>query len=452
MTILFLARHFSYLRNFDSAIRELARRGHTIHLSADREESLGGRAMVERIAAEHPNVTVGWTPARESGAWFELARKLRLGLDYLRFLDPRYDPTPHLRARARERAPLGVVSLAALPILNRRAGRRALTAVLRAFERGIPRSTELDAFIRQHNPDLVLITPLIDLGSPQADHFVSARAAGVRTVLCVTSWDHLSSKALIRQLPDRITVWNEIQKSEAVDLHRVPAERVTVTGAQCYDHWFGRRPSRPRDEFCRRVGLDPSKPYVLWVCSSLFRRTANEAHVAERWVQAIRTSSDPLLRDVGILIRPHPARLDEWQHTDLTEYRNVTFWGAHPVDEEAKDDYFDSLYYSAAVVGLNTSAFLEAGIVGRPVYSILLPEVSAANQEGTIHFRYLMRSTSNNCATRLRRRTPTPRRAGSSPKRSFVRSASTRRGRHGSPTRSRRRDGLAGRPPTSRAR
>ena len=42
MRVLFLARHFSYLRLFESAIAELAERGHAIHLSTDREESLGG--------------------------------------------------------------------------------------------------------------------------------------------------------------------------------------------------------------------------------------------------------------------------------------------------------------------------------------------------------------------------------------------------------------------------
>jgi hypothetical protein len=390
MKILFLARHFSYLRNFDAAIRELAARGHQLHLSADREESLGGRRMVERIAETYPNVTVGWTPVRESGAWFELARKIRLGLDYLRFLEPRYGPTPHLRARARARAPLAIVSLAALPPLRNRPGRALLAAALRGLERGIPRSPELDAFIRERQPDLVLITPLVDLGSPQADHFASARAAGVRTALPVGSWDHLSSKSLLRQVPDGVLVWNEVQQREAVEMHGVPPELVSVTGAQPYDHWFGRAPSRPRRQFCNRVGLDPDTPFVLWVCSSLFRKTASEAAVVEQWIQALRTSADPGLRQAGILIRPHPARLDEWQHVDLSEYHNVAFWGAHPVDDEAKDDYFDSMYYSAAVAGLNTSAFLEAGIVGRPVYTVLLPEVSAANQEGTLHFHYLL--------------------------------------------------------------
>ncbi len=46
MRILFLARHYGYLRNYESAILELARHGHEVHLAADREEMLGGREMV----------------------------------------------------------------------------------------------------------------------------------------------------------------------------------------------------------------------------------------------------------------------------------------------------------------------------------------------------------------------------------------------------------------------
>lgn len=390
MKILFFVRHFSYLRNFESVVRELASRGHTLHLSADLEESLGGREMVERIAQEYPAVTVGWTPIRASGAWSELTRKLRLGLDYLRFLDSRYDETPHLRSRARWRAPGFIVTLASLPGVRSIIGLKSLAVLLRGFERALPRSALLDAYIREHNPDLILITPLVDLGSPQADHFASARALGIRTILCVGSWDHLSSKALLRQIPDGVFVWNDVQKQEAIDLHRVPEDRIVVTGAQCYDQWFDRRPSRTRSEFCLRVGLEPEQPYVTWVCSSLFRKTVNEAEFVEQWIQALRASPDERLRNVGILIRPHPARLDEWKHVDLTGYKNVAFWGSHPIDPESKDDYFDSLYHSTAVIGLNTSAFLEAGIVGRPVHTLLFPEISVTNQEGTIHFHYLL--------------------------------------------------------------
>ena len=63
-------------------------------------------------------------------------------------------------------------------------------------------------------------------------------------------------------------------------------------------------------------------------------------------------------------------------------------WGSDPVSPDARADYFDSLFHSAVVVGLNTSAFIEAGILGRPVHTILLPEWYES-QMGTVHFRYL---------------------------------------------------------------
>ena len=87
-----------------------------MHLAADREEALGGRELVDRVAAAHPQqVTVGFTPILQWGRYRRLAGALRLGLDYLRYSDPRYDTTPRIRERAYERTPLFVLLLAALP-------------------------------------------------------------------------------------------------------------------------------------------------------------------------------------------------------------------------------------------------------------------------------------------------------------------------------------------------
>lgn len=387
MRILFFTRHFAYLRLFEAPIAELARRGHAITLVADREEAMGGRTLAERLATQYPNVRLDVTPGRAAGHWGEFARRLRLGLDYLRYLDPRYDETPHLTARARERAPQLVVGLAAR--YRTPDQRQRLAGMLRSLERALPRARHLEDFIREQQPDVVLITPLVELGSPQMEHLAAAKAVGVRTILPIASWDHLSSKALVRNLPDAILVWNEVQKREALEMHGVPPELVTVTGAQCYDQWFDRTPSRTRAEFCSRVGLRGDQPYVLYLCSSLFRGTASEAHFVESWVAALRGSTDPRLKNIGILIRPHPQRLKEWQAVDLSGYSNLVFWGSHPIDADAKNDYFDSMYYSAAVVGLNTSAFLEAAIVGKPAHTVLVEEISKDNQEGTVHFHYL---------------------------------------------------------------
>ncbi len=390
MKILFLVRHYMYVRYFESAVAELARRGHHIHISADKWELTGGQGLVERLAEQHPTITIGWTPGREQGAWLELAKTLRLGLDYLRFLDPRYADTPHLRNRAAGRAPRALRGVLRLPVFRGERGRGVVARTLGWLERGIPRSRTLDAFIHEQHADVVMITPLVELGTPQLDHLLSAQAAGTRTVLTVGSWDHLSSKSVLRATPDLVTVWNPTQQREAVELQGFPPERVVVTGAQCFDQWFERAPSRSRESFLGRVGLPAGKPFLLYVCSSLFRETANEPRFVEKWIQQVRSCADPLLRDMPILVRPHPQRMDEWQGIDLGGYKDVAFYGAHPIDTESRNDYFDSLHYSHAVVGINTSAFIEAAIARRPIYTLLLPELSQSNQEGTLHFRYLL--------------------------------------------------------------
>jgi hypothetical protein len=378
--ILFIARHFTYFRNFDSVIAGLAERGHVVHLAADREEALGGRELADRLAEQRPTVTVGFAPIRDFGRYTRLARALRLGLDYLRYSDPRYDTMPKLRQRAYARTPAFVLALARLPF------RAATTRLLERLEEAVPVQRGVDEFIRAHKPDLLLVTPLIELGSPQIDYLRAARELGVRTALCVWSWDHLSSKALIRVLPDDLIVWNDTQREEAERFHGVPPTRVHVTGAQCFDRWFDRTPTQDRAAFCRRAGLPDDGPFVLYVCSALFRGSPSEAAFVREWIRAIRESSDPALRRMNILVRPHPQRLDEWKDGTVA---GAALWGSNPIDEGARADYFDSLYYSTAVVGLNTSALVEAAIVDRPVYTILRPEFRD-NQEGTFHFHHLL--------------------------------------------------------------
>jgi len=383
MRVLFFARHFMYFRNFESAIELLARNGASVHLVADREEGHGGLELVRRLSDSYEAISFGYAPDCEKDTWTVLARKLRLGIDAFRFCGSIYDSMPVLRERAYERAPLLALWLMTLP------ARRMSAWILRVLEAAIPRFATLDRFIAEHRADVVLVTPLIDIGSEQLDHLRSAKRLGVPTALCVWSWDHLSSKALLREFPDRLFVWNDTQREEAVSMHLVPEGRVIVTGAQCFDKWFDRKPSVSREEFSRLVGLPTSVPYLLYVCSALFKGSPSEADFVKRWVSLVRGSGDGKVAGVPILIRPHPQRLYEWSHNDLDGFRDVVLAGNNPLTTETRNSYFDALHYCIGVVGLNTSALVEASIADHPVHTILLPEFRG-NQKGTLHFQYLM--------------------------------------------------------------
>src|SRR4051812_34477514 len=125
MKVLFFVRHYTYLRNFESVLRQLLEQGHEVHVAAERDEAFGGREMIDRLMAIHPTLTLGDAPARADG-WYGIATKVRLGLDYLRYLQPAYDSTPKLRARAEERVAALFLTIARLPMFRGESGRARL--------------------------------------------------------------------------------------------------------------------------------------------------------------------------------------------------------------------------------------------------------------------------------------------------------------------------------------
>ncbi len=370
---------------YQSVISELAARGHEVVVAIHSERAFGWR---ERLLAglDDAQVTVEAAVSPPPDRWLELAADLRSSRDLFQFLAPGFNET--YRSRARRRAPRPAAALARTRLGRTRPARRAVVLALGALERAVPASPEIERYLRGQRPDVVLFTPYLGLRSVQPDFLRAAQALGLRTAICVRSWDNLSSKSVVRPIPDRLFVWNEIQRREAETLHGFPSRRVVVTGAQCFDEWFTWAAS-PREEFAARAGLDPARPFVLYVCGSPWTGQT-EVDFVRRWAAAIR--ADRALAGTCILVRPHPKRPDAWRDVDPRDLPDLTVFPADahaPVDRRSKADYYDSIYHSAAVVGLNTSAMIEAAIVGRPVLTVLDPEYERV-QEGTLHFRYLL--------------------------------------------------------------
>jgi len=391
MTVLFVMRHSGYVRNFESTLRMLCERGHVVHLGFQgrtKYDQLDPTHIAQQLADRYPTFTYGEAPIRNDG-WGLLGRDLRLGRDYLRYLRPEYRGAPKLRARATRDAPPWVVRRAERGLLATSAGRAVLSSSLLAMNTAIPRDPAIDRFVREFNADLLIVTPLIEPGSPQVDYVTSARAQGIPTALCVASWDNLTNKGLIHEGVDLVAVWNDAMKDEAVRFHGVAPERVAVTGAVAFDHWFDWRPSTTREAFCARVGLRADRPYLLYLCSSRFV-APDEVPFVRRWVEQLRRSTGTV-REAGVLVRPHPQNADQWRDVDFGASDNVAVWprsGAAPADAVTRNEYFDSIHHSVAVVGVNTTAQIESAIVGRRVFTVLAPEFRHT-QEGTLHFRHL---------------------------------------------------------------
>ncbi len=391
MRILFIARHPGYIRHYRSTLEMLARRGYEIILAFNK--SGGDTYRLHEIfdikGFDNIEVVDTMVPSR-SGMWQYLAKNVRSVWDYLRYFDRRYANATKLRQRACNNIPKVVDYL--IRGLNATVGVWHVRRLLVAMERVIPTDKEVDRFLKEYMPDLLLITPVVDMGSEQPDYIKSARALGIRTGLCVASWDNLTTKGLIKIEPQRVFVWNEAMKTEAVELHGMPPSSVVVTGAQCYDQWFGFRPGTTREEFCRRAGLNPERPYLVYLCSSRFI-APDEVPFVKKWIRRIREGGNPVIRDMGILIRPHFQNAEQWRNADFSRFENVTIYppeGENVIDPETRATFYDTIYHSTAVVGLNTSAMIEAGILLKPVFTILSSE-NRETQEGTLHFHHLVK-------------------------------------------------------------
>jgi hypothetical protein len=400
MRILFFVDR-AKIRRFDSLIRVLAEEGHTvviaersagIKLSACREERLRIHekeppsipASLARLAQVEVDDYEPFTDVDRAYA----LNVLRLFRNYLWFLEPPQSASAFNRRRVEKRLAglVGARSVGALDSLDDRPLSNLRKAVA-DLEASIPADPAVSEFVRRHDPDVVLVSPLIPFYSPQSEVVKAARELGIPSGLLVFSWDNLSNKGTIHAMPDRVYVWNEVQRREAIEMHGVAPEDVIATGAPRLDAFFAMRPTVDRDAFLRERGLDPGRSLILYTASS-GTVCRDESRVIEDWLDAVRSASDPVVREVNVLVRPYPAtkvreRWGEWTP------RHARVALEHDPALDGYQGLYDHLHLADAVVGLNTSAQIEASVLGKPVYTFSAGEI-APGQEQTLHFGYLL--------------------------------------------------------------
>src|SRR5262249_25019965 len=129
-----------------------------------------------------------------------------------------------------------------------------LSGTVKFLDGGLPPSREIVEELKETRPNALILSPMVDLETEQFEWVRAARSVGVPTCLLVASWDNLTNKGCVQLVPDRVMLWNDFQKCEAVEMHDIPAARIVITGAQLNDEWFARKPTRDYKEFCRMFG------------------------------------------------------------------------------------------------------------------------------------------------------------------------------------------------------
>ncbi len=299
MKILFLMDSPEYLRFYDSAIEELASRGHVVSLAVSygRERKPVGldglRAYEDRVRV------LGVAPDHE-GMWGDVARGLRGIMDFVRYLHPRFAAAPALRARMKRKIlPSAYHWLDAIPRMPAGAV-RAVERALMAADRSIPVCETMVAFLREQAPDVLLVSPLVaagvragrlDQGRPRLRH------PHRRVHRELGQPDEQGSAA--HRARSRGGLERGAEARGRTNTTTFRRAKIATTGAQLFDRWFVKQVTRDRETFCARVGLPDTRPFLLFTGSSSFISRSNvEVPFVRRWIAAIRGADDPALRDV----------------------------------------------------------------------------------------------------------------------------------------------------------
>lgn len=385
----------------------LAARGHSVTVAVQDSDDKRDERLT--AAAAQTGLAIIRCPSARIDQWSGIASLVRRLRDSVHYLKPSMRSAAKLRTRALERlrqdlqididTPALAGGLQTIPADHV----QRLDAVFALAEQSLPTDPLFDQFLETERPDVLLVSPLVHFGPAQADLVASARRRRIPVWMLLYSWDNLSTKGCLHRFPDRIFAWNEEQRREARALHGYPPDRVVVVGAPRFDGFFALRPLLTRESFHNPLGLDAERATLLYVCSSRFV-SEHELPFIRRWLGALRQSTFAELRDCNVVVRPHPdipllpadLRMTRHRWADAPELAAKI---ARPFGDDRavvlQTDFanpqglFESITHSTAVVGLNTTAELEAAIVGRPVFTIVANDPDVDGQSSTLHFHYL---------------------------------------------------------------
>lgn len=384
--VLSSAPHYFF---FDRVVRSLYAMGHEVRVVCrpgfKPDGNKSGRALLQLLNDE-PRARFDEGIFRSKGANFAVT--IRELANYANFLRPGHpnppssQPWAHIYIRNRLYARLEWVIESRLGNLILSFG--VVRRLLAWIETQVQPDPEIMQWLEDFAPQVLFVSPFIMSSDLEIEYAKAAKKLGIPTVASVLSWDNLVSKGTYLVKPDWLFVWNQNLMEEAVAIHEFAREKVFMTGAPVYDPWFDLKPSLDRDAFCAECGLNPRNPFVLFLGSS---QTITDLDV--EFIKALIAhfgTMDAKIRP-SIVIRPHPYAPFDMTAFESDWVRIYPRQGGRPDMDETRQVYFNTLYHSAAVLGVNTTGFLDAAIADKPCVTLRDEQMRAG--QGA-HFNYLI--------------------------------------------------------------
>ena len=199
----------------------------------------------------------------------------------------------------------------------------------------------------------------------------------VRTIVVDPSWDNFTNKLIPVRRADRIVVWNDIMKQQAVDLHGYEPSQVRVAGPPHWDRYFRPAPTISREAFYARIGADSSRCLITLMTTgkSLYDHYPRVVRILMRAIEEGRFGQAQLL------VRLHPRddleRYESFRgaaHVLVEKPFKKTVKSGDGLDvditSENQQHLADTLRHSDVIVTVASTIAIEASIFDTPVVDV----------------------------------------------------------------------------------
>ena len=189
--------------------------------------------------------------------------------------------------------------------------------LLWAYGRLLPKWTEFSDVAKEIKPSLVM-APSLAADSFTIDMTYSAKKLGIKSLLLINSWDNLVSKGVLPIPPDCLVVWGQQGINQAINLQKMPAEKVVPLGVPRFESYYERSQRKSTGHIHAFNKIHEDKKIILYAATSIPFDDVQALAILDR---AISSAS----LEYVILFRPHPEMMKRVGEVSVEEcgFRNV---------------------------------------------------------------------------------------------------------------------------------
>ena len=228
--------------------------------------------------------------------------------------------------------------------------------------------------IKKYKPDVVFSTCIVD--DTEAALIKAARKEGVMTTTLPKSWDN-PSKSYFRAKVDSLIVWSEFMSEQMKKYQDYKHSEITIMGVPQFDYYTDKNRILSREEYCRRVGLDPHKKIIFY--GSEGKEMPEDVDIVEVIYDFIERKE--LVEECQIFIRPHFGyKHDHLKFEKFFGKKNViidslfklqnAFPDQWDYSVEHMNNFLNSIYHASMIVNIGSTLTLDAIALDRPAVVI----------------------------------------------------------------------------------